>query len=181
MIAECQAQAIFFNRDPDPFGRRVEAELLEFGQKVGIEIVGCKDVTVHEGNEVLTSAGEPFRMFTPYARAWGRAWMVEPRGRICSLKTPKGLASLPVPTLETWGLVAEAEVLEAGENAARSRMKDFLDEGLARYGNDRNLLGEERTSRLSQDLRFGLLSIRELLAKCRERAASLGAWDAGFW
>lgn len=175
LAKECGAQAIFLNRDPDPFGRQVEAELAEFGRKTGVEIVGCKDATMHEGSEVLTSAGEPYRVFTPYAQAWTRAGVVAARGRIRSLKTPEGLASLPLPSLETWGLVAEGKVLEAGEKAARARMKRFLDHGLARYGNGRNLLGQELTSRLSQDLRFGLLSIRELIAKCRERASRLPA------
>jgi deoxyribodipyrimidine photo-lyase len=54
-------------------------------------------------------------------------------------------------------------------------MKWFLEHGLADYATGRNALAEELTSRLSQDLRFGLLSIRELFEKCHERESELSA------
>ena len=172
---EIGAQAIFFNRDPDPFGRQIEGELLAFGEKTGVEIVGFSDATVHESGEVLNSSGEPFRVFTAYARAWVKAGKVKSQGRVRTIKVPEGIASLALPTLATWGLQPEADVLEAGEKAARSRMKRFIEHGLASYGRLRNSLAGDFTSRLSQDLRFGLLSIRELVERCQERAALLSA------
>ena len=54
LVRETQAQAVFFNRDPDPFGRRIEDELAVLGRETGLEIVGCKDVSIHERDEVLT-------------------------------------------------------------------------------------------------------------------------------
>lgn len=175
LVEETRANAIFFNRDPDPFGRRSEDELAAFGEKAGIKIVGCKDATIHERDEVLTSAGEPFRVFTPYVRAWAKVGKAKAKGRIRVLRTPNGISSLPLPTLETWGLKPEAEVLEPGEKAARARMKWFLEHGLADYATGRDSLAGELTSRLSQDLRFGLLSIRELVEKCHERESELSA------
>jgi deoxyribodipyrimidine photo-lyase len=175
LVNEIGAQAIFFNRDPDPFGRRVEAELSAFGEKAGIEIAGFHDATVHEPGEILNSSGEPFRVFSAYARAWAKAGKVKPQGRVRGLKVADGVRSLPLPTLETWRLQPEADVLEAGEKAARLRMKSFIERGLTSYGRLRNSLAGECTSRLSQDLRFGLLSIRELVERCRDRLSVLAA------
>lgn len=177
LVDETGAQAIFCNRDPDPFGRRVEAELAAFGQKARIEVARSWDATIHEPGELLNASGEPFRVFTAYAKAWIKAGKVKSQSRVRALKVPESLASLPLPTLETWGLPPQAEVLEAGEKAARSRMKRFMELGLASYGRLRNSLAGELTSRLSQDLRFGLLSIRELLERCRERALLFAAPD----
>ena len=175
LARESGATAIFFNRDTDPFGRRVEAELFAFGENAGIEIAGFRDAIIHEPGDVLNSSGEPFRVFTAYAKAWVKVAKVKAQGRIRALKVPESLVTLPLPTLVTWGLKPESEVLEAGEKAARTRMKRFLDRGLASYGRLRNLLTGEFTSRLSQDLRFGLLSIRELVEKCQERASHFAA------
>ena len=175
LVHETGAQAIFFNRDPNPFGRRVEAELSAFGENVGIEIAGFHDVTVHEPGEILNSSSEPFRVFSAYARAWAKAGRAKAQGRVPALKVADGVKSLPLPTLETWRLQPEANVLEAGEKAARIRMKSFIECGLTSYGQLRNSLARECTSRLSQDLRFGLLSIRELLERCRDRASVLAA------
>lgn len=175
LAQEVGAQAIYLNRDPDPFGRRVEADLHAFGRANGVEIVDCKDVSLHERDEVLTSVGEPFRVFTPYARAWAKLEKTEAKGAIRKLTTQGHVSSLPLPTLKTWGLSGESQELQAGEKAARERMKSFLERRLAGYSAGQNSIGEPLTSRLSQDLRFGLLSIRELFSKCRERETGFSA------
>lgn len=66
-------------------------------------------------------------------------------------------------------------VLEAGEKASRLRMSAFLDSGLARYGAMRNIPSGRTTSRLSQDLRFGLISIRELHRATLDKMETLDA------
>ena len=175
LVRETRAQAIFFNRDPDPFGRKVEADLAAFGSKTGLEITGFKDVSLHDPGEVLTISGEPFRVFSPYARAWTQLKKRSPKSAVRHLKTVENVPSLPLPTLETWGISGVAHVLPAGEKAARARMKSFLKSGLANYGTGRNFLAKSLTSRLSQDLRFGLLSVHELSEKCQKRAAELSA------
>ncbi len=173
LVRETRAQAIFFNRDPDPFGRKMETDLAALGSKIGVEIIGFKDVSLHDPGEVLTVSGEPFRVFSPYARAWTQLKKASPESAVHNLKPVENLASLPLPTLETWGISGDAQVVPAGEKAARARMKNFLEFGLANYGTGRNLLAKSLTSRLSQDLRFGLLSIRELFERCQKRAAEL--------
>lgn len=179
LAAETGASAVFFNRDPDPYGRKVEADLERAGARLGLEIVACQDHCIHERNAVLTGTGDPFRVFTPYAKAWAKLPRSAPADKPRKLATPAGIASDPLPTLATWGLSPEGGVLEGGEKAARQRMKEFLSGGLERYGAERNLPAGRTTSRLSQDLRFGLLSIRELFDKCEAAAAALPAAGRG--
>jgi len=179
VILETRAEAVFFNRDPDPFGRGVEKDLARLGAELGVEIVGCKDGCLHEREEVLTAVGEPFRVFTPYAKAWAKLSKPAPAGRLRVLRTPEEPSSLPLPVMERWGLKPVGGILEAGEKAARVRLRKFLESGLARYGAERNIPAGRTTSRLSQDLRFGLLSIRELYAKCETKIAELPAMERG--
>jgi len=173
---ETRAEEIFFNRDPDPFGRAVEDQLKAMAARNGIAVREFKDVCVHERDEVLTAAGESYRVFTPYAKAWAKLPRPSAVGRVKSLRTPPGVASDPLPTLDSWGLTAPAAgMVEPGERAARARMKDFLENRLAAYGANRNLPAGTTTSRLSQDLRFGLVSIRELVGAVEARSAELPA------
>ena len=109
---------------------------------MGIKIVGCNDVSIHDGNELLTVAGEPFRVFTPYAKAWARLKKPSTTNRVRRIEPAEGVFSLPLPDLGTWGLASETHVPEAGEKAARRRMKMFLEKGLADYQVGRNLLGK---------------------------------------
>ena len=179
LVAETKAGAIFYNRDPDPFGRAVEEQLAKTAARLGIEVHAFKDVAIHERDEVLTGAGETFRVFTPYSKAWEKLPKPPVGGRLKTLTTPD-VSSLAVPTLSTWELPpAAGGVLEPGEKAARERMREFLEKGLARYGANRDIPSGQHTSRLSQDLRFGLISIRELHQACLQKADSLDAAGRG--
>ena len=179
LVAETGASAIFYNRDPDPFGRSVEERLAKTAARLGIEIHAFKDIAIHERREVLTGAGETFRVFTPYSKAWEKLTKPPIVERIKKLTSPN-VSSLELPTLASWGLPpAAGGVLESGEKAARERMREFLDRGLARYGANRDIPSGRHTSRLSQDLRFGLFSIRELHQACLQKADSLDAAGRG--
>jgi deoxyribodipyrimidine photo-lyase len=54
-----------------------------------------------------------------------------------------------------------------GETAARARLARWTADGLSRYAEHRDLLAADATSRLGQDLHFGLLSPVEMLERCR--------------
>lgn len=174
LAGECGAAEIHFNRDPDPHGREVERRLAErAGGRIGV--FPHKDACLHERDEVLTATGEPFRVFTPYSRAWAKLPKEAPRGRPRSLGAAPRVDSLPLPDLGLWGLTREGTIIEPGEKAARARLATFVGGGLAGYGENRDIPAGRTTSRLSQDLRFGLVSIREVFAKCREKADALAA------
>jgi deoxyribodipyrimidine photo-lyase len=171
LVHETSAEAIFFNRDPDPFGREAEQRL----EKLGLPLLAHKDACLHERDEVLTASGTPFRVFTPYFRAWSKLPKLAPVGKLRALRTPEHITSEPLPTLTDWGLAPAGEIVEPGERAARERLKKFLAGPLARYGAERDFPAAGTTSRLSQDLRFGLLSIREVFAKVDARVRELPA------
>lgn len=170
---EAGAEAVFFNRDPDPFGREVEKRL----EKIGIELRAFKDVCIHERDEVLTGKGEPFRVFTPYSKAWLKLEKPAPVGRLRALNSPSGIAAGRLPSLADWKLTPGGGIAEPGERAARERLKQFLANPVARYAETRNTPAGRTTSRLSQDLRHGLLSIREVHARCEARAVELPATE----
>jgi len=176
LAIETKAGAIFFNRDVDPFGRETESRVIEMARRIGIEAHSSKDICIHEGREVLTGAGDSFRVFTPYSRAWQKLPKPSIQPALRSLRTPAGISSLDLPTPATWSLPAGASgIVEPGERAARARMRKFVSDGIAAYGTGRDLPGGDSTSRLSQDLRFGLLSIRELHQLCLAAEEALPA------
>lgn len=172
LVCETGAEAITFNRDPDPFGRVMEAKVAAMAHRLGVKVVACKDHALHERDEVLTGSGTPFRVFTPYARAWTKLDKPAPGKSPAKLSVPPGVASEPLPTLATWGLCSGATIIEPGEAAARKRLGRFLDGPVLGYAELRDIPAAQNTSRLSQDLRHGTLSIREVYARCMEVAAA---------
>ena len=166
LIGETGAAALYFNRDPDPFGRRMEQEVIRMAEARGCTAYPCKDVAIHERNEVVTGAGTPYRVFSPYARAWTKLPKQKFGGTIDRFRGLERLDSRQEPTLASWGLKRSASIIKGGESEARKRLEAFLAGPILEYGSARNVPRKEATSRLSADLRFGTLSIREVHARC---------------
>lgn len=147
----------------EPFGRerdrRVAAAL-----EVPFELY--EGETLHELGTLRTGSGRPYEVFTPFARALRAQWRASP-----PLPLPKrlqpvahGMTSEPVPDASALGLAKNEQLVRGGERAARERLRAFLKTGLGDYEHGRDRLGEEGTSRLSADLKFGTLSVRTVVS-----------------
>jgi deoxyribodipyrimidine photo-lyase len=180
LVKESGANAIHFNSDPDPFGKETERRLRSACAEIGIECHSHADAALHQPDEILTQGGLPYRVYTPYSRNWLAQPKATPVSKPENLRTPGSPDSLPLPTLSTWRIEPpDGELLEPGEKSARQRMKQAIDQRVGRYGALRDLPAEEATSRLSQDLRFGLISIRTLYAKAMAAMSSASSQERG--
>ncbi len=181
LITESGAVAIHFNADPDPFGKSVENEVREMCSKLGIGCHGHFDVALHAPDEVLTQSALPYRVFTPYCNNWLKLPKPSPVTKPARLQTPENLKSLPLPTLKIWGLEEPAsQTVAAGERAARERLKSAIAGKIQSYAAKRDFPAEDGTSRISQDLRYGLISIRTVYGECmKARAAANAGGKAG--
>ncbi|MEI6323386.1 MAG: deoxyribodipyrimidine photo-lyase [bacterium] len=173
LVAQTGAVAIFVNRDPDPFGRATEAGLANLCQAKGVALSLHKDICIHERDEVMTGQGTVFRVFTPYSKVWFGLPKPSPSTAIRRMKTPEEIPSLPVPRLSDWGLIGGPSTPEAGERAARDRLKRFLDAAIGLYGDQRDIPSLAGTSQMSQDLRFGLISPRQIYSAAKKKEAEL--------
>lgn len=156
-------------RDPDPFGRRTEERMEREARSMGLEVLAFDDVCLHAPSEIRTGNGEPYRVFTPFLRTWTKLRKPGIVARPRNVTVPDKVESLPLPSLAHWGLEPAAPgIVEAGEKAAHARLGRFVRDGLARYGAVRDIPSIASTSRLSQDLRFGVLSPRQIYGACSE-------------
>jgi deoxyribodipyrimidine photo-lyase len=165
------AAGVYWNRDYTPYARArdqaVKAEL----RAAGLEARSFRDAVIFEMDEVLNQTGQPYTVYSPYARAW-RQRLSEQPVQVAEVPALAPLSAWPaeqtLPDLAALGLASSPVPLPAaGEAAARERLRVFASErgaaGLAGYATRRDLLGAEGTSRLSPDLRLGTLSIRVAL------------------
>ena len=150
----------------EPFGR-------ERDRRVG-EVLAAADVsfelfdgeTMASPGTLRTGQGEPYRVFTPFARAFAREVRVmAPLPAPRTLPPPPSLGRLVtvgIPTLESLGLRRNDAIIAGGERAARQRLRQFLDGPADEYHHDRDRMDRPGTSRLSADLKFGTLSTRSV-------------------
>jgi deoxyribodipyrimidine photo-lyase len=62
--------AVFTNRDYEPQAKQRDAAVAAALKADGIAFESFKDQAVLDGQEVLTQAGSPYTVFTPYRNAW---------------------------------------------------------------------------------------------------------------
>jgi deoxyribodipyrimidine photo-lyase len=112
-------------------------------------------------------------VFTPFARAFREpAGAIErPRpspDRLPPLPSDVTVATEPIPTCESLGIVPNPRLIPGGEPAALERLRLFLEGGARLYDRNRNRLDLPGTSRLSADLKFGTLSARAVWTAIRD-------------
>ncbi len=172
LAAEVGATDVYLTRDATPYGRRRDREIAEALRVAGVAVHAKRGLYVHEPDEVHTLDRGPFSVYSPFRRAWSALARRPPLDAPAHLRGLVGPSIDPVPTLADLGFerpTADPELIPTpGETAARARLDRWLDEplvGLGAYDEHRDRLDLAATSRLSQDLRFGLLSPVEVAAR----------------
>jgi deoxyribodipyrimidine photo-lyase len=169
LAREVGAASVYVSRDATPYGRRRDQEVAAALAREGIALHPKRGLYVHEPGEVLTADGRPFSVYSPFRRAWDRRPCRDPLPAPDRIRGPRPGRPDAVPALEALGVgpvTADPGLLPApGEAAARHRLAGWLQGAIGGYADARDRLHLEGTSRLSQDLRFGLLSPVEVLAR----------------
>ncbi|MQM30815.1 MAG: deoxyribodipyrimidine photolyase, partial [Candidatus Accumulibacter phosphatis] len=168
LAGELGVAAVFANRDYEPQAKRRDAAISAALNAGGIAFESFKDQAVLDGDEVLTQAGRPFTVFTPYKKAWLKRLTeddLQPgEGGAGTLVMPPSAQRLP--SLAELGFAAtdlRALGFVPGMSGARQLLADFLGR-ISRYRQQRDFPAVKGVSYLSVHLRFGTLSIRELVA-----------------
>jgi deoxyribodipyrimidine photo-lyase len=180
--AKTGAQAVFCSRDYEPFATSRDADVARSLKAKGIAFHALKDQVIFDRDEVLTQSGKPFGVFTPYKNAWLKkldAYHLKPYAVSIYLSRLAPEAPAPFPSLEEMGFRrpdVQSSDIQAGSSGARALFDDFLAR-INRYRESRDFPAIRGPSYLSVHLRFGTISIRELVAT----AHGLGGAGADTW
>jgi len=157
---------VYANRDYEPAAKQRDAQVTQALQAEGIDFHAFKDQAIFDGAEVLTQAGHPFSVFTPYKNAWLKRLTA---ADCAAWPCHGGLAGgewAGVPTLAKIGFEPsdlDELGIRPGMAGARFLWDDFRHERIKRYGTRRDFPAVKGVSYLSVHLRFGTIGIRELV------------------
>jgi len=166
LAKELGVSTVYANRDYEPAAKQRDSLVTESLKADGIEFHASKDQALFDGNEVLTQAGHPFSVFTPYKNAWLKRLTAADcaewpcRGQLAG----KELAG--VPTLADIGFAAtdlDELGIRPGMSGGRALWDEFRQGRIERYGALRDFPAVKGVSYLSVHLRFGTVGIRELV------------------
>ena len=182
LALDLRAQAVYANHDDEPVALARDDEVRTTLAGSGVALHTSKDHVIVERSEVLTGAGTPYSVFTPYKNAWlksltpflleaypvaAHAGALAPVGPGLPAGCTAGLPALEVLGFERTNLRELG--IPTGASGAHRLLDDFLDR-IDDYEDARNFPAVKGPSYLSVHLRFGTVSIRELARAAWQRS-----------
>lgn len=159
LVARTSAVSVHISADFSPYGaardRAVEQALND------VPLVRTGSPYAVTPGRLLTKSGTPYRVFTPFYRAWrSHGWRAPARVPADATWAGQELPTEPVPHVPD----GDIALPPAGEGAALDTWQGFLHGPLARYSSDRDRPDLNGTSHLSPHLKLGTIHPRTMLA-----------------
>lgn len=168
ITAQFGAEGVFASHDFDPYALERDRTVKQKLKDSGIEFKTCKDHVIFQKSEVLNQQGLPFRVYTPYSKAWRARFVASEDAKVYeanfeNLASLSSLEGMPeIPSLVQMGFQFASPWIAAGEDAASQRLNLFKSK-MKVYKDLRDFPAVEGTSALSAHLRFGTISVREVI------------------
>ena len=166
-VDEFEADGVFHQREYEPFGAKrdeaVAAALTERGKAVET----FPGLALFEPPEILSQAGTPYTVFSPYKREWFSRPAQGPLPAPRRVPVPEPARSEALPSAKDLTFQTAQTFECGGEDAAQRLLKAFLAK-IERYDRARDILSEDGTSRLSRHLHLGTLSARFVVDAVRK-------------
>ncbi|HEX4223153.1 MAG TPA: deoxyribodipyrimidine photo-lyase [Pseudonocardiaceae bacterium] len=165
VAAAVGASGVHISADCAPYGRARDDAVRAALAKGGVELAATGSPYAVTPGRVRKQDGEPFRVFTPFYRAWREhGW----RGPADTAESTVEWVD-PAAVAQSVSLPEEPRpeglcLPEAGEVAALAAWREFRRGALADYAVDRDRPDRPGTSRLSAYLHWGAVHPRTLLA-----------------
>jgi len=177
LASECGAAEVHVNRDYTAHARGRDSHVAAALEKAGAALIGHEGIACADLDAVRTTDDRPFRIFTPYFRAWLDAPRREPAPRPRQLVAPAGISVGRPPSKADLGIDTSAERVAAAAGPGERKGRKLLRRAIERageYAEARDQPGPDATTRLSPPLHFGTISALELeraLARRRSNGA----------
>ncbi len=181
LARELKVDAVFANEDYEPDARTRDATVTHALAPSGQRFERFKDQVIFDKDEVLTGAGKPYSVYTPYRNAWMKKLTpfyvrAYPTETYLHNLAPAPKQPTVLPTLEQLGFAPvdlRALGITPGTQGAAQQLADFLTR-IDGYAQQRDYPAVKGVSYLSVHLRFGTISIRTL-ARAAWARTSAGA------
>jgi deoxyribodipyrimidine photo-lyase len=160
------ADEVHISAEFEPYGAARDARV----KAAGINLIATgSPYAVAPGRVVKASDGTPYRVYTPFYKAWCAHGWRKPA------ETPSVIPTVTPRDSDRnfpdWQLPDGTSITEAGEAAALERFALFSKSALDSYDEARNIPGVDGTSKLSAHLKFGEVHPRTLLVSLGESKA----------
>ena len=158
IISENSIDAVFWNKDYEPYAIKRDKEIEKLLKSNNIKSFSFKDQVIFEEREVVKNDGTPYVVYTPYSKKWMEKLSNK------DVKHFKSEAFLS-KTKKLKKLTTNIKTFDINESNIKPPKVNFNNDVIKNYERDRNTPEINGTSKLGLHLRFGTKSIRSLVKK----------------
>ncbi len=159
LIHTYRVGSVFCNADHEPYGINRDKEVKELLAGKGINFYQYLDHLIMDKSEVVKPEGTPYQVFTPYSKRWKEK--LEEK-HLEQYHSQELLKDADIVSDGSFPAMADIGMEKSSLSAPPLKMDEVL---IRNYHRQRDIPAINGTSRLGVHLRFGTLSIRELIRK----------------
>ena len=162
LLLDYKIEEVFFNHDYEPYARKRDKDVFNLLKNSGVIVKNFKDQVIFEKKEVVKKDGLPYTVFTPFKNKWLERFQNE--GLITNPE--KDFSKLhpfkhDFPEKESLGIQCNT-----------IKVKEWNTSEIESYEETRNFPSLDSTSYFGPHLRFGTVSIRQLVKAAQKRSAT---------
>lgn len=157
LIHDFDVNSLHFNRDYEPYAIKRDNNIQKLFKDVEIKTFSYKDHVIFEKDEIVKADQTPYTVYTPYKNKW----LNELKNRtIHTLKSNYNnfnTSNYEIP-----------ELYQLGFEKSSIKVKPYTINQLDTYSQTRDFPSLDNTSYLSPHLRFGTVSIRQIILSLKQ-------------
>ena len=158
LVTTYDIQKVYLNKDYEPYAIKRDQKIKEFLNSKGIEMKTFKDQVIFEEDEIVKADGKPYTVFTPYKRKWLEKFTKVNLNLIVNFDNFYKKI-IDFPTLNQLGL-----------KNSPVKVKTYSLKNVSTYSETRNFPNLDSTSYLSPHLRFGTISVRQIITELKNKS-----------
>ena len=149
---------VYANRDYEPYAIARDEEINKLLLENESELISTKDQVIFEKNEVVKNDGLPYTVFTPFKNKWLAKFKEEGFHLELKLNSENfNKSNHEFPTME-----------ELSFKRSSIKVPSFSLDRVYNYEETRNFPYLDSTSKIGPHLRFGTVSIREIISNVKD-------------
>ncbi|MFY0631434.1 MAG: deoxyribodipyrimidine photo-lyase [Flavobacteriaceae bacterium] len=157
-----QVNQVFTNHDYEPYAIKRDLEIETLLASKNIQFQTYKDQVIFERNEITKQDGNPYVVYTPYSKKWIEAY-----------RQNKKIHYPSEDLLHQFSIETEASFLileEIGFTQTEVPIQEYIFNSriIIEYEETRNYPYLDNTSKLGPHLRFGTVSVRQMVARANQ-------------
>ncbi|NHA66581.1 cryptochrome/photolyase family protein [Phycicoccus flavus] len=174
LASRVEASSVHVTRETTPSGVRRDEAVKKALEGDDVEWVETGTPYAVGPGLVVNGSGEPYKVFTPFSKAWRKHGWPDPAStpRTLPLRHARNDADATKALDDALSASDLPDLPAPGEEAALRRWRSFRDEDLADYDGQRDDPAADATSRMSAYLKLGVVHPRTLLHDIADRSGN---------